>query len=292
MQLIALLIIVIIVAVFAKPTDAKYFRVAVGSIFGIAYFGLWMFIRYYAQIFEWSDIAISINFVLLSVISGSVCFLPFIIRINQIGSLVLLFLFIITVFMLFTFEHEIKFSIADRAGYFEGENPFVKNENKNNESQLFEFKKGGYAIKTPNAWSQHQYKFTGFSYFLLVNNENKLAEFRPKCFHQLKLALPEIVLNVTTQSNSESIKHEKQCFRWLEGYSACLVRSKKPEKEVASRWRWFAVNPKLQHGIELDFVVYDNSAYVLKDIESIINSLRVTTLPQPRPVCFTSADWM
>jgi hypothetical protein len=53
--------------------------------------------------------------------------------------------FLVSFFITFSFEHEIKFYIADMAGYFDGKNPIVKRINSY-QSQRFEFKQGGYAV--------------------------------------------------------------------------------------------------------------------------------------------------
>lgn len=179
------------------------------------------------------------------------------------------------------------------AGYFDGKNPIVKRINSY-QSQRFEFKQGGYAVEIPQEWSQNQLKTSKTPYFSLRRNEKTLAEFRPKCLHQIKLALPEVILNLTKEAGTEDqIKHEKQCFHWEENYAACLIKSNGAgDSQFTSRWRWFAVNAKLQHGIELDFVVYGVSLAIFKDIENIINSVETIKLPEPRPVCFTPAEWM
>jgi hypothetical protein len=293
MYLIGLLLIILIFYVFAKPKNPKYFRIAVGSIFGIAYFSVWRFIQYYAQIFEWSDTTVGISFAVLGIISALICCLPFILRINSIGAPILLATFLLTVLLSYSFEREIKFYIAERAGYFDDQNPVPLQNLGNDNSRRFVFKQGGYSINIPNTWSKHQYKTPDFPYFLLKNNKAKVAEFRPRCMHRSKLALPEMVFNLMTQSGTESQAiYNKQCFRWQDNYSACLVRSKHVEEtQTTTRWRWMAVNSEIQHGIELDFVIYNDTNSVRKQIEKMIGSVRVTTLPEPRPQCLTPAEW-
>ena len=293
MQIVALLIIVILFSLFAKPKNPKYYRIAVGSIFGIASFCLWLFIRYYAQIFEWSITYTNNALIVLSVFAALLCYLPFIHRINQLGSLILLAMFLVSVFITFTFEHEIKFYIAEISGYFDGKNPIIQT-SSNNPSKRFEFKQGGYAVEIPQAWSQNQLNSSNTPYFSLRKNEKPLVEFRPKCLHHFKLALPEIILNLTKAAETQGqLQYEKQCFHWNQDYSACLFRSRKTgDSQATSRWRWFAVNPGLQHGIELDFVVYAVSPAISKDIENIIGSVEIIELPEPRPICFTPAEWM
>jgi hypothetical protein len=293
MYLIGLLLIVLIFYIFARPENPKHYRIVVGAIFGIAYFSGWRFIQYYAQIFEWSESAVGISFAVLGIVAALICSLPFILRINYLGAPILLAAFLLSVLLSYSFEYEIKSYIADRAGYFDNENPVPRQNMDNSNSRRFVFKQGGYSIRIPNTWTQHQYKSSDFPYFLLQNNKAKIAEFRPRCLHQSRLTLPEIVLNSTAQSDTEfQVMHNKRCFQWQDSYSACLIKIKHEEKTPATaRWRWIAVNPKIQHGIELDFVIYNDSERVSKQIEKTISSLRVEALPEPRPQCLTPAEW-
>jgi hypothetical protein len=293
MQIAALLIIVLIFAIFAKPKNPKYYRIAIGSIFGIAFFCIWLFFRYYAQIFAWSDLHTNAGLVTLGVACAIVCSLPWINRINQLGALSLLAVFLISLFVTFAFEHEIKFFIADKASYFDGENPITQHRD-NTQTTRFEFKQGGYALEIPQGWTKRQRKDGISTYFTLSGDKNRLAELRLKCFHQLKLALPEIILTIENATAAdEQVTHEKHCFRWKQDYAACLIRSdREGGSQPTARWRWFAVNPSLQHGIELDFVVYTMSPELTKNIQDIIGSVEPIALPQPRPVCFTPADWI
>jgi hypothetical protein len=210
-----------------------------------------------------------------------------------LGSFILLAVFLVSVFITFTFEHEIKFYIAEVSGYFDGKNPIAKSDSSN-PSKRFAFKQGGYAVEIPQTWFQNQLESSSTPYFSLLKDKKTLVEFRPKCLHQLKLALPEIILNLTKAAETQGqLQYEKKCFHWNEDYSACLFRSRGTgDNQATSRWRWFAVNPRLQHGIELDFVVNAVSPAISKDIGNIIGSVETIELPEPRPVCFTPAEWM
>lgn len=293
MNIIALIIIVILVSLLAKPKNATYFRMAAGSIFGIAFFGVWPFVAFLARLLSWSQIELALALTIFGTAVALLSCLPVITRINQIAAAMFVVLFLTCVFLAFAFEKNIKFYLARQAGFFSGQNP-VPALVKGGEDRIhFSSAAGRYTVDLPATWSQKTLQPLGLPYFVLSQNDNQLAEFRPKCFHDAKLALPEIVLNIASQktyASSESIT--TQCFRWHEQYNACLIRQKYPNgANPAARWRWLAVDATQSQGIELDFLLFTDTARVEQDVQAVIGSLNAIPLTDPHPRCFAVTQW-
>jgi len=291
--LIAILLVTIILITFlAKPLNANNFRLAIGGIYGVLFLVVWPYYRFFAEITAMEEQTVTVSFVLFAVLAGSLVFLPFISKIGKFGSLSLFSVFIVSIAISFAYESLIKINIGKLSGYFSDENPIAVNQ-LSGSTIKFTNSTGGYVVEFPATWQQRKLKPTGLPYFVLEENGAKIAEFRPKCFHQLDVALPEMVQGLIEQSQSSGVSEvQKKCFTWREGYYSCLLRSTGAmNHKFKSRWQWFGVSYAKQQGIELDFVVYDTTASIIQDINTIIASLEPISLPSPRPICLGVAEW-
>jgi len=287
-----LLVTIIIITFLAKPLNANNFRLAIGGIYGILFLVIWPYFRYFGEITELEEQTKTISFVLFAVFSVGLVLLPVISKIGKIGAVSLFSMFIIMIAFSFAYENLIKINIGILSGYFSGENPVAENQ-LSRSTVKFTNSTGGYVVELPTTWQQRKLLPTGLPYYDLVDKGVKKAEFRPKCFHQLDVALPEMVQGLIERSRSNGVSEvQKQCFTWRENYYSCLLQSIGPMKQqVKSRWQWFGVNYDIQQGIELDFVLYENTDSVKKDIELIIASLEPIPLPNPLPSCLGVAAW-
>ena len=292
MLIVALLITIILLSIFAKPRNVTNFRMAIGAIYGILFLVVWPYLRFVAEISEVEEQTIMMFVGLLFGLAVVVTFLPVISKIGPFGAASLFSVFVVLIAGSMAFEGQLKNGVAKFSGYFGDENPVKINQYRNTSNQ-FTSATGAYVINLPPAWQEKRLKDAGFPYFVLSKNSVKQAELRPKCFHGLDVALPEIVQRLKTSAlvngNSEL---QKKCFTWRDTYDACLVqRAGDNDEQFKSRWQWFAVNYDKPQGIELDFVLYEISENVTSDIEKIISSLEPIPMSTPPPVCLGTIEW-
>ncbi len=292
MLIVTLLITILLITFLAKPLNANNFRLAIGGIYGILFLVVWPYFKFFAEITELEERTITIGFGLLSVLAVGLIFLPVISKIGKLGAASLFILFIVTIAVSFAFESQIKINIGKLSGYFSGEYP-IKTNQSSNVANKFTNSIGGYAVSLPPTWQQQKLMPIGLPYYVLLDNEVKKAEFRPKCFHQLDVALPEMIQGIIEHSQSNGASEvQKNCFIWRDSYYSCLIRSTgNMSQQVKSRWQWFGVNYDKQQGIELDFVLYENADRIIRDIEMVIASLEPISLPTPVPRCLGVAAW-
>ena len=292
MQAVILLTLVIITGFLFKREKSPYSRIVIGSVFGIIFFSIWPFTVFYMEIHKSSENYLIFSYSIISIFAIILSLL--LIRIKQeltVAIITLLFFFSITIFTI-SFESEIKNKISIHTGYFEMSPPTSNKVNyTTNMKQRKLFSKHNYTITLNNNWQKKTNKGSQFEYFLLFNGNNKIAEFRPKCFNTGKISLPEIIKNIkhVLQFNNMIVKNH--CYQSSNSYYACEVASL-DKKEHIKRIRLFALDTEVFFGIELDFLLFENKVSIQKEIDQIIGSAKITGKNNKNYNCLGLTEWM
>lgn len=292
MQTVILLTLVIIAGFLFKKEKSPYSRMVIGSVFGVIFFSIWPFSVFYIEIHTLKENHLIFSYSIISILAIILSLL--LIRIKQeltVAIIALLFFFSITIFTM-SFESEIKNKISIHAGYFEVSNPIpYKANNTSALKQRKLFSKHNYTITLNNNWQKKTDKGSLFEYFLLFDGNNKVAEFRPKCFNTRKISLPEIVKNIkhAIQVNNTDVKN--YCYSPDKITYACEITSL-DRNEQTKRIRWYSLDTEATYGIELDFVLFRNKTSILKEIEQIIGSSKITDKNTNNYNCLGLTEWM
>lgn len=181
-------------AYFSRPKDKQSYQIAILAIIGFAYFCIWRFTDFYTDIFfDDSDIK-NISFFILMLSAVLIGLSPSVRAISRVPAIVLAGIFVICVVLTFTFEKNIKNSVASWGGYFDAPaREMMHLVNKAN-TQLYHHESGGFTINIPENW-QKKIHNSGLDYFELQYESKALAELRPRCFHNTDLSIAEITNN-------------------------------------------------------------------------------------------------
>lgn len=291
MKIAILLILALILVYFIKPKDKQSYHKTILAIFGIAYFCIWRFLDFYFDIFTPVEIDKNTAFVSLMVITLIIGFLPWITRTTEIQSYAFVALFVLSIFLTFMFENNIKNVIAERGGYYnDSEYAFTDNTEKKKLNKFY-YEAGGFSVEIPDSWEKQKNEL-GMIYFTKQKNNTKMAEFRPSCFHNSEFTMPEIINNIIETSLLQGFKTEKHCSIKNNSLLTCFIRnSDNKESESHERWRLLTMNIEQGQNMELDFVFEKNSVINKQVASSIISSFKSTALTEPLPFCARSANW-
>jgi len=85
------------------------------------------------------------------------------------------------------------------------------------------------------------------------------------------------------------MKVNSYCYQPDESSYACKINLLNKEEQI-KRIRWYSFDSKVSHGVELDFVLYEDRPSSLKEIEQIILSAKITN--QNNKYCLGLTEWM
>ena len=290
MYIAILLILGFILVYIIKPKDKESYRKTVLSLFGIAYFSLWRFIGFYFDIFSTTSIDKNTVFLFLIILVFIISFLPWVSRSTPVKSYSFIAVFVVSVVITFTFEREIKNTIAELGGYYHDLEYNFSDETNKSEVNSFYYKAGGFKINIPASWLKKT-NGSGLVYFIKQSNNKKTAELRPRCFHNTDLTMPEIVNNIISTDKTQGAKTEKHCSIKNKKLLTCFVRSNNTNSNMQERWRWLVMNKENRQNMELDTVFYNNNVINSQEVNKIISSFEMNTLAEPLPYCASTIEW-
>lgn len=292
MQAVNLLTLVILVGFLLKIEKSPYSRIIIGSVFGIMFLSIWPFTVYYVDIYKLSKTHLISSYVVISILA--VIFSILLIRIKQqlaVGMVALLFFSTITIITL-SFESKIKNEISIYTGYFNKINSVQNKVSRTDElSQRIIYTSPTYIVSLHSDWQKQTDKGPMFDYFLLIKSGKNIAEFRPKCSSTGRISLPEIVKNVNQLVQADDMTAKTNCYQIDSTTYACRIDAINKDKQT-KRIRWFSLETESNHGIELDFVLFDSQPSLLNEIELAINSTKITKNTNADDNCLGLAEWM
>ena len=279
----------LIVGYVARPKDKQSYHMAVMAIFGVAYFCIWRFADFYLNEFTPGAMSKHIAFLVLMSVAVILCLLPWVRNITRLYAIVLAVIFGISAVVTFLMEKDIQNLVAGWGGYFGDQLMNVSKVNPIAASSVFDHKAGGFSIRVPDSWGRKQNE-SGLTYFDLEQNKKILAELRPRCFHDTKLSVVDIINNILEWDRSQGMRDQKYCND-KEGF-VCFVQSIRTDSgRIREKWRWLVMDEQQRQNIELDFVFYDMQEKSRNDAKAIINSIKLHHLPDPLPQCVSTIDW-
>jgi len=288
---ISLLILVLLIAMLMGKKKSTYSRITIGSIFGIAFFSIWQFLKYYAVLSNWPELYNQIAFLILGVsttlISVFLCNLKKELIVTSISAV----LFISAMLLTFTAEIKIKNQIAFHSGYFKINKTIDSNNLNTNKTTLFKQNVAGYSVNLPEDWKLRRDKGPLFYYFQLIQNKVVVAEFRPKCFGKNNIAVTDIIANITTANQNNTPKSDFQCFSHGGGFYSCQVDNFATNKQLKRR-TWIAIRNDIKKGIELDFIINKNDTSIIKNMNEIISSLSAIKPVNTDAECLGLTEWL
>lgn len=292
MQAVILLTLVIITGFLFKREKSPYSRIVIGSVFGIIFFSIWPFTVFYMEIHKSSENYLIFSYSIISIFAIILSLL--LIRIKQeltVAIIALLLFSSITIFTI-SFESEIKNKISIHTGYFEMSPPTSNKVNyTTNMKQRKLFSKHNYTITLNNNWQKKTNKGSQFEYFLLFNGNNKIAEFRPKCFNTRIISIPEIIKNIKHTTENSNMTVKEYCYSLDKTSYACKIVYLNKEEQT-KRIRWYSLNTEATYGIELDFLLFENMTSTLKEIKQIIDSAKIADKNNKNYNCLGLTEWM
>lgn len=285
MDIIFLIICAFLVIRFSKYRNSNDFRIAVLAIFGIHFFFVVKYSRFYADTFALKDVVVYGWILAFTIVVIGLASIPFSAKKSVLKSSILISLFVLFTSASFIFDKEIKVLIADAGGFFDG--PILDSSIENNltvaGSVSFKQERGGYGLSLPSDWMLRTHS-SGLSFFEYSKGNAVIAELRPKCFHNAEISFVEAI----TAIEKHSIVEERQCFKDQEFY-ICLLKGRDGSQE---RWRWLAKSRNTTQAIELDFYFYRESETARNDALSIIDTMEIGPLAEPISSCGSPVDWL
>lgn len=285
MHIIFLIIFAFLVIKLSKHRNSNDFRIAVLSIFGINFFFIIKYIRFYAETFS-VDPSLAHILILASVATTmSLLFFPFFTRESHLRSSILISLFVLFTSISFIFDKNIKLFIADVGGFFDKAaiDYSTDSDRKSADSFYFEHSEGGYSLNLPDPWAIQTHK-SGLSFFEYSENSAVAAELRPKCFNNSEMSFVEIITSIEKHTNAD----ERHCSKDQEFY-VCLLKGRVGGIE---RWRWLAKGRNTSQAVELDFNFYNASEETRSDALQIIDSIKIGPIKEPTSLCINTIDWL
>jgi len=281
----------LVLAFYARPRDKQSYHIAIMAIFGIAYFCIWRFARFYLDVFGYDTTAKNTAFGILMLATVVIALLPWIRHTSRKPAIALAVLFGLCVVPTFALEKNIKNVLAQWGGYFDNAVVVFQPDEDIADGKSFHSEAGGFDMRIPGNWRAQTHP-SGMQYFQWVLDGKTLAELRPRCFHNTELSIPEIVINILNWDRSQEWQAKKQCFHGTNNGVTCFIRSNsRGNKQEKEKWRWLVMDKYQRQNIELDAVFYTDRAQARRDAEAMINSLVVTPLADPLPLCASSVEW-
>ncbi|MDH5178662.1 MAG: hypothetical protein OEZ39_19965 [Gammaproteobacteria bacterium] len=288
---ILILIVVLAGTFIAKPADKESYRKAALSIFGIAVFFCWYYLEYYAGIARWSGLVTYLGLVVLIVAAGVLCVTPMLKRITTVPALLLLGLFLVSMFFRVGMDLPIKNRIAEVSGYFHTTNPFFLH-GKPVTGLRHEIKDRGLVFNLPAGWVEKQHT-SGMVYFEKRSADKLIAELRPGCFTKTDQPVAGADFGMSVLADSKTMDWYKYCFIGHDQYQ-CLIRgiALRAEQPYRIRWSWSKTRRKTAEQVTLDFVFYEKDERTLQEAEYISQSLAPLTGSTPVQNCIIPAAWL
>ncbi len=289
MQTVILLALTIVFSFIIRPTDNRYSRLIPGAVFGMFFFAVWPLGQFYLKIHRQNDYENTLVF--LAIVLMAFVLSAFLIKLrNQLAAMIIsVILFIVAITGVFSYETEIKNSIAIYSGYFNKDTNHKNNatEKKDNSNRNI-INAHNYTFSLTSEWIKKTDKGDMFAYYQLFDKNNLIIELRPKCFNSTLTSLPDIISRVTANSNNINAKYVRLCQRWSKNQFSCEISI---TKNKIKRLRWFLLDTTSDYGVELDFITKNKYLLNRKEIDKITSSVKIT-LKNKELYCLDLAEWL
>lgn len=272
---------ILLVALWLKKDNNPYMRAAAIALFGIHIFFIAPCLIFLADLIDlkpWGEQIILLASILIC--AGILLVAQTLIRTRPAVSTCLIIVFAITTISHFAFNKSIKRFIADAVGYFSSP-PLTASSNPGNGNRFVDTN-GGFQLTVPANWEKKIHG-SGAEFFRYENADEHI-EFRPTCFHNSSLTLPEIAQNIHLQSENKSSRY---CYK-MANDRACLIKTREGFTE---RWRWLFEKAENEQAIQLDFLFTNKTLDNQQQAMAVITSIEIQTMAKPLPWCIGLADW-
>ncbi|VAW62130.1 hypothetical protein MNBD_GAMMA09-269 [hydrothermal vent metagenome] len=292
MQIVILLVVVIAVTFLLRKEKSTYSRVIIGSVFGVLFFSVWPFVFYYMDLKALPELYILPGYIVALFIGVLISLFLVRLKHEHIVALLVALVFIVITIFTRSSEVDIKNKISIYSGYFENDKPVL---NRDNSVELLnprrEYAASGYRVSLSREWQKQTDKGPMFEYFLLLKNDNKRAEFRPKCFSKIHVPLFDVVNYFNQPDYPGTLSDATNCYQISEVSYACKITTIDAEQGL-KRIQWFAMNTQSNRSGELDFVIYNESPEILSEIAHIIDSVQFARETEKDIGCLATAEWL
>jgi len=290
MDIISLLVIVLFLSYLVGKNTSPYARAVLGSVFGIFYLGIWRFTIFYLDLFQYQE---SVRkSVLLGLMVVATLLALGLIRIKYVTTVAAtcVVLFIVAMVATFSLDVPIKNAIASQSGLFQPvtATPFLKNPDE----QLFTQDSGNYQVAVPASWQLRTDKGPQFPYYQWRAQDKLLLEFRPRCFDSSQTTIADILMNMRSADKDVNLHTEFHCTKDTTRKTVACKADRYQAKDQLKRVEYFARADQASKGIELDFVLSQNTADITQAIDRVIDSLQPLLGKGNNSQCLGLAEWM
>lgn len=271
-----------------KLKENTHYRFSVFSIVGITFFTALKYINYLFSVLSYSEtIQLFVNG---AIVSSAVllCLSPIIVNSGTIRSSLSVIFFSLSVFLTFGFDREIKNFLIGETDYF-GEKPFSIKNKFIGETKEYISEEGGYSFLISKNWELKK-QGGNLDYLIMEISDIENVEIRPKCFHKTGNVITEVVDNFKKSDVIEGNLTERKCYRNKKNYM-CLIKRIGDKVGAEERWHWVSMNPENQQNIELDILIKIKNLKIYNELYSIIDSVKIGSLPNPTPICGNTLEW-
>ena len=180
MDIAVLLIAVLVLGFVVKPRDKKSYHKALIAIFGIAYFCIWRFLDFHAELSHWDESNRHLALAVLMAATVLISVLPWVLRISAVPAIALAGVFIASAVATFGFEKSINNLVAKAGGFYADSPPSSASVMDHPNATRVAHEDGGFTLTVPTNWQERSLA-PGLSYFVRMSNDDETAELRPRC---------------------------------------------------------------------------------------------------------------
>lgn len=290
MRVIAFLAIVMLVSILAGVHKSKYARITIGSIFGLAFFAVWPFLFYTAQLLQWPEFTTEIVFTITCAISVAGTFWLLKIKPAEIVAAAAFFVFVITIMVSWSFDIAIKHQIDDYIYLTPAPASYSNDAVSPQPVTTFSHPSGGYTIDVPSSWKRQDDLGMQFIYFQETDGKSTDVELRPMCLDKNATTLGQVVINIRAEANNIHSVVEIACHKLPGDKSSCSVMYKGRNGELV-KLSQFGFSEAMRKGYNLDFILHTPGKKTVRQIERVIASIRPSPQQDNLQECLGLSAW-
>jgi len=147
-----------------------------------------------------------------------------------------------------------------------------------------------YTLTLDKKWRKKVDKGPMFDYFYLIIDNERIAEFRPKCSNKKSYSLPEAVNNMQHFFEVQNLIANSTCYQKAKNTYGCRIDITN-QQGVIKRVQWLGINTVINTGADLDLVVYKDYPSLQNEIQQVINSISFKKTEGDLN-CLTLTEWM
>jgi hypothetical protein len=194
------------------------------------------------------------------------------------------------------YDTELKTWLADAAGVFSGPSPIQLPPASGGVE--FVHANGGYALRVPSDWRRSELNSEladwKFAYFRRMDGNKTQLELRPHCVHGAPHGAGTRLSVLQADKRRDGTTDSIRCYRWQQSFRACLLKERRRSiaGELVESRVWLAEDEQTLQYISLDFLIHAWTQDVERQIEEVVASVKLVTLPKPIPFCPGISAWM